>query len=126
MAQMELGAIVLGALTGVVVGMTGVGGGAIMTPLLMFVLGVAPGIAVGTDLLFASFTKIGAVWIHGARGSVDWQIVRRLAMGSIPAVVLVLTSMHLLSIGQAGDPLLRRAIGAAIFLTAVAMALRGH
>jgi uncharacterized protein len=126
MAPMELGAMVSGALTGLVVGMTGVGGGAIMTPLLIFVLGVAPSVAVGTDLLFASITKIGAVWIHGTRGRVDWQIVRRLAAGSIPAVAIVLTSMHLLSMGQGGDPILRRAIGAAIVLTAVAMALRGY
>ena len=122
---MQLAAIASGALTGLIVGMTGVGGGAIMTPLLILVLGIAPGIAVGTDLVFASITKLGAVWVHRSHGSVDWQIVRRLAVGSIPACAITLVVMHVLSIGQGVDAFIRPAIGAAIVLTAVAMALRG-
>ena len=122
---MELAAVVSGALTGLIVGMTGVGGGAIMTPLLIFILGVAPGIAVGTDLVFASVTKLGAVWTHRNHGTVDWQIVRRLAFGSIPASALTLVVMHVLSIGRGLDTFIRPIIGAVIVLTAVAMASRG-
>ena len=70
-----------GLLVGILVGATGVGGGALMTPLLVLLLGVAPHTAVGTDLLYASLTKLFGVGLHSAKGNVDWQVVRRLATG---------------------------------------------
>src|SRR5262245_4772222 len=82
---------VAGFLVGVLVGTTGVGGGALMTPILVFVFGVAPQTAVGTDLLFASITKSVGVWVHGARGSIDWRVLGRLAAGSLPAALVTLT-----------------------------------
>ena len=65
-----------GFLVGLVVGFTGVGGGALMTPLLVLVFGVAPKTAVGTDLLFAAVTKAFGGWVHGTRGSIDWVVLR--------------------------------------------------
>src|SRR5688572_8341975 len=87
-ATMDFPAIISGLLTGLIVGMTGVGGGAIMTPLLILLLGVAPHTAIGTDLLFATITKMVAVPVHQSQGTIDWQIVRRLAYGSLPATGL--------------------------------------
>lgn len=86
---------IAGALTGFVVGLTGVGGGALMTPILLLFFGVAPVTAVATDLWFAVVTKLVATAIHGKTGRVDWQVVRRLWMGSLPtAFVMVLLVSH--------------------------------
>ena len=67
-----------GVLVGMLVGLTGVGGGSLMTPLLVLVFGFHPATAVGTDLLYASGTKAVGTAVHGWRGSVDWRGVRRL------------------------------------------------
>lgn len=85
---------VAGAVTGLVVGLTGVGGGALMTPILLLVFGIAPVTAIATDLWFAAITKVAAVLVHQRDGNVDWQVVRRLWAGSLPvalAVVVVVT-----------------------------------
>lgn len=79
-----------GLLVGALVGLTGVGGGSLMTPLLVLLFGVSAQTAVGTDLLFAAITKIAGSAVHGSRETVEWKIVRRLAMGSIPASLVTL------------------------------------
>lgn len=78
-----------GALTGFVVGVTGVGGGALMTPILLIFFGISPVTAIATDLWFAAITKIAAARIHGRAGQVDWEIVRRLWYGSLPMAFMV-------------------------------------
>src|SRR6478672_9943586 len=82
-----------GFVVGMLVGMTGVGGGALMTPLLILLLGVNPATAVGTDLLYAAATKTGGSLVHGFARSIDWRVVRRLACGSVPATVATLTAL---------------------------------
>ena len=72
---MELGYALSGLLVGFVVGLTGVGGGSLMTPMLVMIFGVPPATAVGTDLLYASFTKATGVWVHARRGNVEWKLV---------------------------------------------------
>jgi hypothetical protein len=86
----KLAYAVSGLLVGLLVGMTGVGGGSLMTPLLVLMFGFYPSTAVGTDLLFAAVTKTAGTTIHSAGKTVEWRIVRRLAMGSVPATVLCL------------------------------------
>src|SRR5512146_274100 len=82
---------VSGLSVGLLVGLTGVGGGSLMTPLLVFLFGFKPAVAVGTDLLFAAITKTGGVWVHhGKHKSVEWRIVGLLASGSLPAAVATL------------------------------------
>ena len=81
---------VSGLLVGLLVGLTGVGGGSLMTPLLVMMFGFHPSTAVGTDLLFAAVTKTVGTTIHSAGKTVDWRIVGRLAMGSAPATILTL------------------------------------
>jgi uncharacterized protein len=78
---------------GFLVGLTGVGGGALMTPLLISTFGVSPQIAVGTDLLYASITKTAGSWRHHVADHVEWPIVFRLAAGSIPAATILLVAM---------------------------------
>src|SRR5208282_152157 len=79
-----------GLVVGALVGFTGVGGGALMTPLLVLAFGIHPATAVGTDLLYAGLTKISGSAVHAYNAAVDWRIVRRLASGSAPAAALTL------------------------------------
>src|ERR1700741_521214 len=85
---MQLSFVVSGFAVGLLVGMTGVGGGSLMTPLLTLLFGVSPSIAVGTDLAFASLTKGVGTFTHRLRGTVHWEIVRRLCLGALPAALL--------------------------------------
>src|SRR5690348_14055979 len=82
-----------GFVVGMLVGMTGVGGGALMTPLLILLFGVNPATAVGTDLLYAAATKTGGSLVHGFARSIDWRVVGRMASGSIPATILSLGAL---------------------------------
>lgn len=82
-----------GFLVGLLVGLTGVGGGSLMTPLLVLLFGVHPATAVGTDLLFAASTKTVGTLVHGFARNIDWRIVGLLAAGSVPATVVVLACL---------------------------------
>src|SRR5580704_16990204 len=82
--------VLSGLVVGVLVGLTGVGGGSLMTPLLVLVFCVHPPTAVGTDLLYAAATKTVGTGVHGYKRTVQWSIVARLAIGSVPATVLTL------------------------------------
>ena len=83
---------------GLLVGLTGVGGGALMTPLLISTFGLSPQVAVGTDLLYASITKTAGSWRHHVSDHVDWPIVMRLAAGSLPAAAVLLAAMAFLPV----------------------------
>jgi uncharacterized membrane protein YfcA len=113
---------IAGACTGLVVGLTGVGGGALMTPILLLVFGVSPATAVATDLWFAAITKLVAVPVHHRGGQVDWQVVRRLWMGSLPVALGVVV---LVSLGATVSKVdgLTRAIGVVVLVTAVGLLL---
>ena len=87
--MIDLGYAAAGALTGFIVGLTGVGGGAIMTPILLLFFGVSPATAIATDLWFAALTKLVGARFHNNTGQVDWQVVKRLWAGSLPMALLV-------------------------------------
>jgi uncharacterized membrane protein YfcA len=110
---------VAGLLVGAIVGLTGVGGGALMTPILVLLFGVAPTTAVGTDLLYASITKMAGTAVHQKAGSVDWPVVRRLALGSLPAAALTLAWMHLSRVGQVRGGVITVTLGIALLVTAL-------
>ncbi|GAB4347489.1 MAG: sulfite exporter TauE/SafE family protein [Gammaproteobacteria bacterium] len=110
---------VLGFLVGAVVGFTGVGGGSLMTPLLLM-LGVSPATAVGTDLLYAALTKCGAVWVHGRQRTVAWSVVGRMALGSIPAALLAVLLLRG-RMGEGGE--LERIVVATLSVSLVLTAL---
>jgi len=90
-----------GFVVGLLVGVTGVGGGSLMTPLLILLFGVHPATAVGTDLLYAAATKTGGSLVHGLARSIDWRVVRRLATGSIPATVATIAFLSRLNLDSA-------------------------
>ena len=114
-----------GFVTGLLVGLTGVGAGSMMTPLLLLVFGVAPVTAVGTDLLFAGFTKIVASRVHHTAGLIDWQVVRRLWMGSLPASALTVWALKqgFLALDVTA---LKQIIGCAVLITATGMLAQGR
>ncbi len=118
--------VVAGAGTGLLVGLTGVGGGALMTPLLLLLFGVAPLTAVGTDLWFAALTKMFATRVHHDHGLIDWQVVRRLWLGSLSASVLTLVWMSLQPVDQTAVGLLKTVIAGAVLLTAVGILFQKH
>jgi len=116
-----------GFLVGLLVGLTGVGGGSLMTPILVLIFGVHANTAVGTDLLYASMTKTVGTGVHGWRGTVDWRIVRRLAAGSVPAAIatLLLLSAFNRPIG-AVNHVITEVLGGALVATAIALVFRGR
>ena len=112
--------------TGLLVGLTGVGGGSLMTPMLVLMFGVSPAAAIGTDLWFAAITKAVGGAAHQSRGSVDWQVLRRLSLGSVPSALATLTWMQLSGAAQTRQGLLMQALGVVLLLTAAAMLLRSR
>ena len=117
----DLSTGIAGLLVGTIVGITGVGGGALMTPILVLLFGVAPTTAVGTDLLYASITKCFGTAVHQKHGTVDWQIVRRLATGSLPAAALTLWWMHSNGMNNIKGGVIIFALGIALAITALGM-----
>lgn len=116
--------ILLGLLVGVVVGLTGVGGGSLMTPLLIFVFHVKPALAVGTDLLFAAITKMTGMVKHQRHANIDWRITKLLAAGSLPASLLTLWWLHVTTIDAAKiNVYMMKALGGMLLLTALAILL---
>src|SRR5260370_2866733 len=98
--------VVSGFVVGMLVGLTGVGGGSLMTPILVLLFGVHATTAVGTDLLYAAITKTGGTLTHGLKGTVDWRVTRRLASGSIPATILPLLAPYIFGLqGHRSPPL---------------------
>lgn len=118
--------IISGLLVGILVGITGVGGGSLMTPLIVFLFGFPASTAVGTDLLFASITKASGVFVHHSKhNSVEWKIVRRLASGSLPSALVVL---GLLKYFGPQNPevtqVINFSLGIALILTALSLFFR--
>jgi uncharacterized protein len=125
----DLAFIVTGFLVGTVIGLTGVGGGSLMTPILIFVFGVKPYLAVGTDLLFAAFTKLGGTVRLARARLVDWRMVAHLSAGSIPAALATLLVLrHNGPASATTQHFMTSALGLALLLTAAATlykAIRG-
>lgn len=115
-----------GFLVGMLVGMTGVGGGSLMTPLLILLFGIHPATAVGTDLLYAAATKTVGSAVHGLARSIDWRVVMRLAGGSVPATMITLSLLSLFNLnGEAARGLITFVLSIALFTTAVVLIFSG-
>ncbi len=117
-------AIAAGAGVGTIVGLTGVGGGSLMTPLLISVFHLDKAVAIGTDLWFAGLTKVSGSVAHHREDHVDYHIVKKLLYGSIPASILTMVFMHMEGLKKSGESTLAFALGIALLLTAVTVAFR--
>jgi uncharacterized membrane protein YfcA len=114
-----------GLAVGILVGLTGVGGGSLMTPLLVLLFGVHPTTAVGTDLLYAAATKTVGTGVHGFKRTVQWNIVARLATGSVPATIVTLWILSQQAKHAASaNAFITTALGWALLVTSVAILFR--
>lgn len=105
---------------GLLVGMTGVGGGSLMTPLLILLFGIHPATAVGTDLLFAASTKAVGSAVHAAARTIDWMLVGLLAAGSIPATVVTIILLSWFDLkGVAAQHVITLTLGSVLLITAI-------
>jgi uncharacterized membrane protein YfcA len=119
---MDVQFVVSGFAVGLLVGMTGVGGGSLMTPLLTLLFGVTPAVAVGTDLAFASLTKGVGTFTHKMRGTVHWDIVRRLCIGALPAAFFAsLALKHFGTLNKEMGQIIRYMIASSVLLTVIAL-----
>lgn len=124
--MLDLTLTTAGFVVGLLVGFTGVGGGALMTPFLIF-YGLAPAVAVGTDLVYAAITKTGGLILHHRRGTVQWRIVALLASGSLPAAAASITVLrHLAESGIDYEPLITSTLGISLILTSLFLLLRSR
>lgn len=116
---------VAGFAVGLLVGLTGVGGGSLMTPVLILLFGIHPATAVGTDLLYAAVTKSAGTLVHGFNGTIDWRVVRRLAAGSVPLTIVTMAALsHFDSHGAIARDVTTVVLTVALFVTAVTLVLR--
>lgn len=116
--------VAAGALTGFIVGLTGVGGGALMTPILLLVFGVAPHTAIGTDLWFAAGTKVALTRMHHREGLIDWQVLRRLWSGSLTASAVTILWMNRQPVDAHSVALLKAGVAIAVCVTALGLFLQ--
>jgi uncharacterized membrane protein YfcA len=116
-----LGFIAAGLVVGFIVGMTGVGGGSLMTPILLW-FGINPATAVGTDLLYAAITKSGGIFVHQKNKNIDWTITGWLTLGSVPAAALTLWLLSTINTDtQAMNAVIKQTLGFVLLLTALAI-----
>jgi uncharacterized membrane protein YfcA len=115
-----------GFVVGTIVGLTGVGGGSLMTPILVLFFGINPATAVGTDLLHAAITKSAGTYVHARQGRVDWRITALLAAGSLPAAAVTLLGLRYFTGGLGGSKIITTILGGALLLTAASLILRTH
>lgn len=119
--DLQLVYILSGLAVGFIVGLTGVGGGSLMTPILLH-FGVPPTSAVGTDLLYAAVTKSGGIYVHNKKRNVDWRLTGQLALGSVPAALVTLWIMHGIGFDSEGiNQFIKTALGFALIFTALAI-----
>ncbi|EJL66149.1 sulfite exporter TauE/SafE family protein [Flavobacterium sp. CF136] len=117
----QIGLIIAGLFVGFVVGMTGVGGGSLMTPILLW-FGIPPTTAVGTDLLYAAFTKIGGVYVHNKKKNINWTITGWLSLGSVPAALITLWILESIKTDiTAMNAIIKYSLGWALLFTSIAV-----
>ena len=122
---MDLSFVASGFAVGLLVGMTGVGGGSLMTPILTLLFGVSPSVAVGTDLAFAAVTKTAGTFTHRLRGTVRWDIVRLLCLGAVPAAIVAAIGLKQFgALDKEIGLLIRYSIAGSVLLTVVAILFR--
>jgi len=124
---MDFAYTISGFVVGFVVGLTGVGGGSLMTPILVLLFSIKPAVAVGTDLLYAAVTKSGGIFLHHRRGTISWRTVGLLASGSIPATLVAVSVLRKLdAAGINYDRVMTLTLSIALILTSLVLLFRGR
>lgn len=124
---MEFYYIFAGFVVGFLVGLTGVGGGSLMTPILLLFFHIKPAVAVGTDLLFASVTKTAGIFAHGKLGNIDWKMVTLLGVGSVPASIATILTLRTIDVDSDGAiSTIKFWLGVALIITSGAVLLRNQ
>ncbi|MCL8300050.1 sulfite exporter TauE/SafE family protein [Pseudomonas mosselii] len=122
----SFGFTIAGLVVGFIVGMTGVGGGSLMTPILLW-FGINPATAVGTDLLYAAITKASGVWVHGRNKNIDWKITGWLSLGSVPAAALTLWFLSTLHTDTSAlNAIIKQGLAVVLMLTALAILFKSR
>ncbi|AIR90339.1 sulfite exporter TauE/SafE family protein [Pseudomonas cremoricolorata] len=122
----SFGFTIAGLIVGFIVGMTGVGGGSLMTPILLW-FGINPATAVGTDLLYAAITKASGVWVHGRNKNIDWKITGWLSLGSVPAAALTLWFLSTLHADTSAlNAIIKQGLAVVLILTALAILFKSR
>lgn len=117
----QIGFVIAGLIVGFIVGMTGVGGGSLMTPILLW-FGIPPTTAVGTDLLYAAFTKMGGIFVHQKKKNINWTITGWLSLGSVPAAFFTLWVLHRIKTDVTTiNSVIKYGLGWALILTSIAV-----
>jgi uncharacterized membrane protein YfcA len=126
-AALQPGSSMAAFAVGILVGMTGVGGGSLMTPILILLFGIHPATAVGTDLLHAAVTKTAGSIVHGRNRTIEWRLVRRLAAGSIPTTVVTIAALSAIDInGPLARDLIDAVLAVALIVTATTLVFRNR
>lgn len=124
--MLDIVMVFAGFMVGALVGLSGVGGGAVMTPFLIF-YGIPPAVAVGTDLVYAAITKTGAAWLHHKARTINWRIVRLLALGSVPATLLAIVMLKVLQAqGINYSGLITKLLGIALIISSTLLLFKGR
>lgn len=124
---MELFHIAAGALVGLIIGLTGVGGGSLMTPILVLGFGISPVVAVGTDLLYAALTKCSGIYFHHKNHTVDWKVVLLLGSGSVPCSIITIFFLeYLKKTGFNYDDIILVTLGIMLILTSFIILIKNH
>jgi uncharacterized protein len=119
--------IFAGFVVGFLVGLTGVGGGSLMTPILLLFFHIKPAVTVGTDLLFASVTKSAGIFAHGKLGNIDWKMVTLLGLGSVPASIATIILLRTIDVESDGAiTTIKFWLGIALIITSIAVLLRNQ
>ena len=122
---MDISFTVAGYLVGFIIGLTGVGGGSLMTPILVLGFSIPPAVAVGTDLLYAAITKASGIFVHQKHGTIDWRVVKLLGMGSIPATLIAVYLLKRLNVANVNyEPLITTLLSIALVLTSLTLFFR--
>ncbi|OCT20803.1 sulfite exporter TauE/SafE family protein [Pseudomonas putida] len=122
----SFGFTIAGLVVGFIVGMTGVGGGSLMTPILLW-FGINPATAVGTDLLYAAITKASGVWVHARNKNIDWKITGWLSLGSVPAAALTLWFLSTLHADTSAlNAIIKQGLAVVLILTALAILFKSR
>lgn len=118
---MSIHNIIAGLLVGLIIGLTGIGGGSLMAPVLILIFGTSTFTAIGTDLWFAAITKLVGSWVHIRRSAVDWVILKKLTTGSLPGAIATLFLMQLINIDRISDDTIISCIGIVVLFTALSI-----